>query len=278
MNTKLGFEPFCTCYYFQAYMFCKKQLIIFLVLICFSGTVFSQSRQVPNKPDYDQAPYHFGFLLGINEMLFTIKTYPGYQEKLYFNNDFVQSIPDQNSDSAYIFNIEAKPTFGFVIGIVGNLRLGEYFDMRFTPSLTFGERNLDFTLKNYYDSPVPEMLFVTKNIQSTFVEFPLWVRYKGKRIHNVRPYILAGGKYAIDLASNAKKKADNSNKYVFINRKDIYALGGVGFDFYTAYFKFGTEITMSYGLFDILKRDDSIYTIPVNRMSSKIFQISFTFE
>ncbi|MEI6061889.1 MAG: outer membrane beta-barrel protein, partial [Bacteroidota bacterium] len=119
---------------------------------------------------------------------------------------------------------------------------------------------------------------VTKNIQSTFVEFPLWVRFKGKRIQNMRPYVLAGGKYALDLASNAKKKADNTAAYVFINRKDIYALGGVGFDFYTAYFKFGTEITMSYGLFDILKRDNTIYTETVSRMSSKIFQISFTFE
>lgn len=259
-------------------MFQVPRLFIFILLLCFTAEAFSQSKQVPNKPEYDNAPYHFGFLLGINEMLFTIKTTPGYQNKMYYNNDLEQSIPDQNCDSANLFNVEATPTFGFVIGIVGNLRLGEYFDLRFTPSLTFGERNLDYTLKNYYlDSP-PEMLYVTKNIQSTFVEFPLWVKFKGKRIHNVRPYIMAGGKYSMDLASNAKKKADNSSAYVFINRKDVYALGGVGFDFYTAYFKFGTEISMSYGLFDILKRDGTIYTTPIDRMSSKIFQISFTFE
>ena len=254
------------------------QLFFFFILFCFAAEAFSQSKQVPNKPDYDNAPYHFGFLLGINEMLFTIKTTPGYQDKMYYNNTLEQSIPDQNSDSANLYKVEATPTFGFVIGIVGNLRLGEYFDMRFTPSLTFGERNLDYTLKNCIRDNPPEMLYVTKNIQSTFVEFPLWVRFKGKRIHNVRPYIMAGGKYSMDLASNAKKKADNSSAYVFINRKDVYALGGVGFDFYTAYFKFGTEISMSYGLFDILKRDNTIYTGSIDRMSSKIFQISFTFE
>jgi hypothetical protein len=177
-----------------------------------------------------------------------------------------------------VYKRQATPTFGFVIGIVSNLRLGEYFDMRFTPSLTFGERNLDYIINNYYDSPEPQKLNVTKNVQSTFVEFPLWVRFKGKRIQNMRPYILAGGKYSVDLASNAKKKADASSAYVFINRKDFYALGGVGFDFYTAYFKFGTEITMSYGLFDILKRDNTIYTGAVDKMSSRMFQISFTFE
>jgi hypothetical protein len=249
-----------------------------LILLCFTIKANAPTRQVPNKPEYDLAPYHFGFLLGVNEMFFTINTYPGYQKKVYFNNDVNQSLPDQNSDSAYLFSMEASPTFGFVIGIVSNLRLGEYFDLRFTPSLTFGERNLDYSILNYYRSPDPQMLYVTKNIQSTFVEFPLWVRFKGKRIHNVRPYVLAGGKWALDLASNAKKKADNSSAYVFINRKDFYALGGVGFDFYTAYFKFGTEITMSYGLFDILKRDNTIYTDAVDSMKSKMFQVSFTFE
>jgi hypothetical protein len=259
-------------------MFRTPHLLIFFILLCFSGKAFSQSKQVPNKPEYDNAPYHFGFLLGINEMLFTVKTKPGYQDKFYYNNALENSIPGENSDSANLYNVEAAPTFGFVIGIVGNLRLGEYFDMRFTPSLTFGERNLYYTLNNYYKSPTPVILNVTKNIQSTFVEFPLWVRFKGKRIHNVRPYIMAGAKYSMDLASNAKKKAESGEGYVFINRKDIYALGGVGFDFYTAYFKFGTEISMSYGLFDILKRDGTIYTDAIDRMSSKIFQISFTFE
>jgi hypothetical protein len=254
-----------------------NKILIILILLCFTGNAFSQSK-VPNKPEYDNAPYHFGFLLGINKMFFTIKTFPDYQKKLYYNNVDMQQIPDQPSDSAYLYSMEATPTFGFVIGIVSNLRLGEYFDLRFTPSLTFGERNLDYVIQNYNYSSVPVILNVTKNVQSTFVEFPIWVRFKGKRIQNMRPYVLAGGKYSLDLASNAKKKADNSSAYVFINRKDFYALGGVGFDFYTAYFKFGTELTMSYGLFDVLKHDNTIYTGAVDKMSSRMFQISFTFE
>ncbi|MEI6061507.1 MAG: hypothetical protein WCR72_12420 [Bacteroidota bacterium] len=105
---------------------------------------------MPNKPDYDLQPYHFGFLLGINEMLFTINSEPGYQKKMFYNNETHFSLPDQNCDSAYLFNMEAAPTFGFVIGIVSNLRLGQYFDLRFTPSLTFGERNLDYSIKSFY--------------------------------------------------------------------------------------------------------------------------------
>ena len=265
-------------------MLCTKRLLLFLILLCFTGRAFSQSRLVPNKPEYDLAPYHFGFLLGINDMFFSIKTYPDFQNQMYYNNktslgnEYLLQIPGLNSDSARLYSMEATPTFGFVIGIVGNLRLGNYFDLRFTPSLTFGQRNLDYTLLNYHKNMAPEVIRETKNIQSTFVEFPLWIKYKGKRMHNVRPYLMAGAKYSLDLASNAKKKAETDDAYVFINRKDVYALGGFGFDFYTAYFKFGTEISMSYGLFDILKRDNSIFTGAVDRMSSKIFQISFTFE
>lgn len=256
-----------------------KRFLIISIIICFSGKAFPQGRQVPNLINFDLAPYHFGFLLGVNQMLFTLKTQPGYQGKMYYNNTSGNSMPDINSDSAYLFNMETSPTFGFVIGIIGNLRLGNHFDLRFTPSLTFGERNLHYSIYNYYSiSSSPGLIETSKNIQSTFVEFPLWVRFKGSRIHNVRPYILAGAKYAIDLASNAKKKEDSSVSYVFINRNDYYVLGGVGFDFYTAYPKIGVELTMSYGLFDILKRDKTIYTQSVDRLSSKIFQISFTFE
>jgi len=256
----------------------KRFIIIFLIL-CLSGKAFPQKRQVPNLINFDLAPYHFGFLLGVNQMLFTLKTQPGFQNKMYYNTSSSSSLPDINSDSAYLFNMETTPTYGFVIGIIGNLRLGNYFDFRFTPSLTFGERNLHYNIYNYYsNSATPLLLVTSKNIQSTFVEFPLWIRFKGSRMHNMRPYIMAGAKYAIDLASNAKKKEDSSVSYVFINRSDYYAMGGVGFDFYTAYFKFGTEITMSYGLSDILKRDNTIYTQSVDRLSSKIFQVSFTFE
>jgi hypothetical protein len=131
---------------------------------------------------------------------------------------------------------------------------------------------------NSEESSVPRFDDVTKNIQSTFVDFPLWIRFKGERIHNTRPYVLAGAKYALDLASNAKKKDNSTVSHVFIDKHDLYGELGAGFDFYTAYFKFGTEIRMSYGLFDILKRDQTIYTSGIERLNSKIFQLVFTFE
>lgn len=256
-----------------------SSLFILLLLAAFSGIghAFGQTK-VPNLNNFDRAPYHFGFQLGINQMFFTVRTKQDFQKTVYVNNNTLDQVPDLNCDSAHLYSVLGNSTYGFVIGIVSNLRMGEYFDLRFTPSLTFGERGLTYNIQNTTESSVPRFDEITKNIQSTFVDFPLWIRFKGERIHNTRPYVLAGAKYALDLASNAKKKDTSTVTHVFIDKHDVYAEFGVGFDFYTAYFKFGTEIRMSYGLFDILKHDKTIYTSGIDRLSSKIFQLAFTFE
>lgn len=261
----------------------KPKRLVFIVLLVITGCFgYAQRIKSLNLRNADQVPYHFGFQLGINQMFFTLHTQPGFQYRMYYNtpvnNEMVNSIPDLNSDSAYIYGIESNPTFGFVIGIVADKRLGQYFNARFTPSLTFGERDLEYTIKSFQNSQTPELLVTRKNIQSTFVEFPFSLKFKGSRINNARPYVLVGAKYALDLASNAKKKEDTNVTHVFIDRNDLYGHIGVGFDFYTAYFKFGTEIVMSYGFLDLIKRDQTIYTDAITKLQSKIFQINFTFE
>ncbi|MBK7028993.1 MAG: hypothetical protein IPH45_07205 [Bacteroidales bacterium] len=260
----------------------KTAIILIFILIALGLSSFSQRVKSLNLRNADQVPYHFGFQLGINQMLFTLNTSPGFQNKMYYNtagnNEIINSIPDLNSDSAFLYGIESNPTYGFVIGIVGDLKIGQYMNFRFTPSLTFGERDLEFIIKSYQDSQTPQLLVAKKNVQSIFVEFPFMMKFKGNRINNARPYVLGGVKYALDLASNAKKKEDSNVTHVFINRNDLYGQLGVGFDFYTAYFKFGTEIVMSYGIRDLLKRDQTIYTDAITKLQSKIFQINFTFE
>ncbi|MGV8114289.1 MAG: porin family protein [Lentimicrobium sp.] len=249
-------------------------IISAIVLIALlSPEVHAQRLKVRNLPAYDLAPYHFGFILGMNQMLFTVRTTPGFQNITYSS----LQTPDLYSDSARLLGIEHKPAFGFTIGIVSNLRLAESFDLRFVPSLSFGERDLEYSIITNFSGERNQIL-VSKKLQSTFVEFPLHIKYKGSRLNNMRPYWLAGAKYAIDLASDSKKKEENNNIYVALNRSDLYGELGAGFDFYTTFFKFGIELKMSYGLNDILKREGNIYTGAVDRLNSKLFLLSFTFE
>ncbi|GAP44957.1 outer membrane protein beta-barrel domain [Lentimicrobium saccharophilum] len=253
----------------------KAITIIFAIVLIalMSPGVHAQRLKVRNLPAYDLAPYHFGFILGMNQMLFSIRTTPGFQNVTYSS----LQTPDLYSDSARLLGLEHKPAFGFTIGIVSNLRLAESFDLRFVPSLSFGERDLEYSIITNFEGERDQIL-VNKKMQSTFVEFPLHIKYKGSRLNNVRPYWLAGAKYAIDLASDSKKKEENNNIYVALNRSDLYGELGAGFDFYTTFFKFGIELKMSYGLSDILKREGNIYTGAVDRLNSKLFLLSFTFE
>lgn len=246
-------------------------LISLIILLSFRAQ--AQMRKVENMPTYDYSKYHFGFILAVNQMHFTIKPVEGLNHTM-FDSEAASEI---NADSAMIYSIEHRPTYGFTVGIVGNLRLSNYFDLRLIPSLSFGERNLEYRFLKFRDGNA-ELIDVDKNIPSTFVEIPLSIKYKSQRLNNFRAYVLGGFNYRIDLASQAKKNKDAAEVQVKLLRNDMYSELGVGFDFYFEWFKFGTELKMSYGFRDMLKREGNIYTDGIEKLRSKIFQISFTFE
>ncbi len=254
----------------------KYTAIIITGLLLFNS-VFqanAQHRKVRNLPGYDEAPYHFGFILGMNQMLFSIKTQPGFQERVYTDP---LSTPDLNPASSYqLMSVEHTPAYGFTIGIVSNLRIAEYWDLRFVPSLSFGERDINYIIKLNQSSGTGTYDAVQKKLQSTFIEFPLNLKFKGARHNNIRPYWLGGIRYSLDLASDSKK--NDETLFVSLEKQDIYPEVGAGFDFYTTYFKFGVEVKMSYGLRDILRRNDIIYTQGIEKFNSKLFLLSFTFE
>ncbi len=251
-----------------------RKTIVLLMVALLAGNLHSygQIDKVKNLPKYDHAPYHFGFILAANKMFFSIKTKPWIENVKYTNQDL-------GGDSLFLYSVHGEPTVGFTIGIVGNLRIGKYFDLRLIPSLAFGERHLKYSILKYEEDNPPLLVDIEKNVTSTFVEFPLHIKYKSKRFNNVRAYLIGGFKYTLDLASNANKKKDNADEtYIKLKKHDVLADIGVGFDFYTPFFKFGTEIKMSYGLLDVLIRDGTMYSEGIERINSKIFLLSFTFE
>jgi len=254
----------------------KHHILIIAFLLGFFHLAMSQSKTVPNQPRYDRKKIHFGFYLGANQMLYSIKLKPGFTNVTYYQED----IPEFNADSAYLRNVESVPQMGFTIGIVSDLRLGKYFNLRFTPELLFGERKLQYDILTYYRSKPVYVEGFQKNIPSTHLNFPLYLKYKGVRLHNARPYVFVGMKFVMDLAAQAGKKENENESEVVIKlyRGDIAFEAGVGFDFYYNWFKMGVELRMSYGLNNILKSENNIYTNPIESIHSKIFQLIFTFE
>lgn len=256
-------------------------LVLLLLMLAFPA--LAQRKKVMNLPKYDLDPYHFGFILAGNQMFYSVKMIEGYQLTKYDGSYW----PEQpNNDEISLYSLTTVPTPGFTIGIVGNLRLGHHFDLRFIPSLSFGERHFDYVIKQYKDGEESLVSF-RKSSASTFVEFPLHVKFRSKRLNNAAAYLIGGVNYTIDLASQKKNEREITNSQGEIttvvegvrkNRNDVALEIGTGFDFYTNFFKFGVELKMSYGLGNILIKDDYIYSSSIESLRNKVFQISFTFE
>lgn len=235
-----------------------------------------QSR-VPNMPSYDNEKFHFGFVLGANQTLIVLRPVDNLSSIVWDTTYIPDILP--MPDSARVMNIEYSPTPGFVISIVSDMRMGKHFNLRFVPSLAFGDRDLIYSIETYRDSDTT-LVPITKRIPSTYINFPLEIKYKALRNHNFRPYLMGGVQYTLDLASQAKKreKRNLGQKIVKLEQNDVYLEAGVGFDLYNEWFKFGLELKMMYGMMDILTREHNIYTDGIETLRSKIFQVSLTFE
>ncbi|MDP4280789.1 MAG: porin family protein [Bacteroidota bacterium] len=247
-----------------------------LLLFSFPGKGYSQ-RGILNMVTYDHDLLHFGFVLGINQTLLTVRPIADLNTHVFDSTYCPDILP--LPDSARILGIESVGRPGFVISIVSNLRIGDNLALRFIPSLSFGDRDLVYSIVTYRNGE-STLRSITKKIPSTYVNFPLELTYRAERYYNFRPYLISGAQYTLDLASQAKKreKKSGNDKIVKLNANDVYLEAGVGFDFYNEWFKFGIELKMMYGLLDILKHENNIYTEGISNLNSKIFQVSLTFE
>ena len=231
-----------------------KKILIFLLLMS-SFSSFGQRHKKPqNLPRYDFKKIHFGFTLGINSLNFNIN-----KNKKFLENDTLLSTLSQDQK-------------GFNLGIVSNLRLGRYTDLRFIPTLVFGERIL-----NYQFNETSNLNLNDKRIESTLLDFPISLKYKSERYNNFRTYVMCGVKYSLDIASQSEID-DEGQELVKLNNHDLMLEGGFGIDFYLQYFKFSPQIKISHGIINILSKDNTLYTQTLNNLKTSSWMLSFTFE
>jgi len=253
--------------------------IVLLLSICQQGQCQKQRMLPINLADYDEATYHFGFTLTANMMYLTLRPEDDYRDSWHPYQEELYWMPIV--DSLKYSNIQTVPTPGFSVGIVANLRLTDYLDLRVVPGMTFSWREVrhDFiTVKNGAEGTH----IVKDDVESVFIDLPFMLKYKAMRINNFRPYVITGLEYKYDLLSNSKKRNEmNAKQIVKLSPNDIYFTIGAGFDFYMFWFKLGVELRMAFGTFDLLKRqgiDDNFATASINALRSKQFNIIFTFE
>lgn len=230
----------------------NTRLIAALLLLCplFSQAQFSRLR---NQPLYDKSGLHFGFHMGLNWYDFTMDT-------------------KDLSEVPGIFAVESEALPGYNINIISNLRLTEHLDLRFTPGFAATTRKLHFDLIN----PLTDQRqTISRQIESSYVQFPLHLKFKSVRIDNYRLYLMGGLRYTNDLASKAKVVDDNLFK---LQRHSGDYEVGFGADFYFEYFKFSPQIRASWGLNNLLVQDGTLPVEAFDGIRNRAVLINFTFE
>ncbi|MFN8254129.1 MAG: porin family protein [Bacteroidales bacterium] len=236
---------------------------IFAILFLLNTIMMAgQKQKILNLPNLDKTWLHFGFTVGTNIMDFSIVKADNFFNTTEFNQ---------------IYAIENNSDFGFHLGPVSNLRISDYFHLRLLVDLSFGQRNLTYWTVLDTTDINPVISKHVMKISSTYIEFPLLLKYKAMRLNNFSPYLIGGFNPKIDLAAQKKIKDEELPK-IRLQRLDLAYEIGTGIDFYLPYFRLSTELKYSVGLRNLMVPDGTQYSEAVQKLNSRIWMISFHFE
>jgi hypothetical protein len=250
-----------------------KKAFISILLFWLVVNVFGQKQKVNYLTTFDEKKIHFGFTLGYNYLDFAVANYSPISENLdYIGN---KQDPIYVNAAAYIKSDVQTMIPGFTVSMISSLRLTEDLDLRFLPGMSFGERRLTYNIPvndiNTYDP------LTYYSIKSTYLDFPLVVKYKARRINNDRPYVVFGGAFRQDISKTA------TEDLVKLKSPGFYAELGGGWDHYFPFFRFSVEGKFSFGLNDQLGPAPTglqakYYSQSIKSLRSNIFTLSFHFE
>lgn len=232
----------------------KKLIYIFVLLLTVTASV-AQERKVQNKPYIDYRILHYGFFVGTH-----------VQDIEFVNNGYVT----ETGEEWYADVAEYVP--GFSVGVLANLRLGNYFSFRVIPTMHFGQNNVAFREQNSGE-------ISRQALKTTYIAVPVHIKYSAERFNNYRPYITAGVSPMVNLTVKKQKQ-------LLVKRFDFMVEVGVGCDFYLPFFKLIPELKFSFSPLNTLQknRDDLLdanylkYTASVDKAMSKMITLSLYFE
>lgn len=249
-----------------------KKIWIAILFVVVSLSAGAQKQKVNFLTTFDDKLIHFGFTIGLNTLDFNVVNYNPIGE----NPDFVFSPTDRWPTEQTIIRSDVATIIpGFTVGIVSSLRLTNDLNLRFLPGLSFGERQLTYNVPVYDINNYEATQYYS--VKSTFLDFPLLIKYKARRINNDRPYVIFGGAYRQDISRTAKEDL------VKLKSGGFYAEIGGGWDHYFPFFRFSVEAKFSYGLNNQLGDlpapvQRQYYAQSIKDLRSKIFTFSFHFE
>jgi hypothetical protein len=215
----------------------------------------AQTQKVKNQPYGDYKLYHFGISVGIN-----------FQDMLLTN----AGMPAENGETWFATLPDYSP--GFSAGLLADLFLNPYMNLRFSPMLHFGDKNFEFV------EPSSKQRYRT-TVRSNYIMMPLDLKFRSLRLNNYRPYVIAGVYAALDLG----RKPDET---LYMRPLDYGWTIGLGCDFYLPIVKVIPELRFSFGIPDVVTHnrtdltDHSLqkYSDAIAKGRTRMISLVFTFE
>lgn len=230
-------------------------LILCLLAQSLPAQIFTKEK-ISNLENFDKQLLTWGFYLGLN------------------NYDFKFTYERQVKD------ILVKKNVGFSVGLVSDLRINDFVNLRFEPGLFISQRDLQYST-TYFNGMEYSDNDLLREVKSTYIHFPLLLKVSTKRLNNFKPFIIGGFSTALNLSSNEENPDDNSVGQ-FRTKKSVnfYELG-VGIDFYLYWFKFTPSLRGVFAINDELIRDkeaNSPWTKNITTMQTRGVFLNFTFQ
>ncbi|GAA4416306.1 hypothetical protein GCM10023187_47620 [Nibrella viscosa] len=226
--------------------------IILTSLLCWTLGTQVQAQDIRIKrvylQDYDDKPVHYGFYFAAPSTRFNIK----------YSNAFI-------SDTT--LRIYSPSRTGFRVGFILNGYLSDRFDIRLTPAVSLYGREI------IYDFPNGTSRTLTR--ESTWLEFPLLLKYKSERRHNSRMYLVAGGSFGVE--TNVRRREVLGATRLSTNTTDLQVEYGVGFEQFFEFFKFSPELRFSHGIPNLFQQTP-IANASIRRLTSHTVTIYLNFE
>lgn len=202
----------------------SRATYLLTLLLFISGAIYSQERKLQHRPYSDRRLWHAGFTIGLHT-----------QDLILTQSGFVQE------NGEVWFSEIPRYSPGLTVGIIGDLYLNSWMNLRMVPTLYLGEKSILF--KEQWSGEE-----YAASIRNNYISLPLQVKIAAARINNFRPYLIMGGYGSLELASP-------KNEAVRLKPYDLGITLGVGCDFYLPLFKVAPELKFRFGLIDLLESD-----------------------
>ncbi|MDD4778437.1 MAG: porin family protein [Fermentimonas sp.] len=233
----------------------SNKIVYIMLFLSLSANIIAQHRKLQNLPYADRRNFHLGFTIGLHTQDL-ILSHSGYM----------------NENGEVWFSEIPKYSPGFAVGLIGDLYINNYINLRLVPTLYLGDKLFIFKEQTSGEE-------FSSRIRNNYISIPLYLKLSARRTDNYRPYLLIGGYNNLELARN-------NNLAVLLKQNDFGIEFGIGCDFYLPIFKLAPELKFSFGLIEILEKDrldlkdEELlkYSNSLSKATNRMITLSLNFE